>query len=114
MKRRQRIRRKGGRRFKHAHVDPLKREWIRTLRCLVAATDGAFCDGRVECSHDAGAPGERDERKTVPLCVGHHRLGLHSVHVMGRPGFEAFHGVNLDDAAAELDARYERQDETPF
>lgn len=93
--RRSRIRRKGGRRFKHAVVNPAKIEWIKRQPCAMAETDGAFCEGGVEAHHE-GHPGERDDRKTIPLCaLGHHREGPHSRHVLGREGFEDFHDCSL-------------------
>ena len=102
-----RLKAKGGRRFTHAHVDLGKIRWLHRQPCRCATRDAAHCWGVVEAHHE-GEPGERDDRKTVPLCaLGHHREGPRSRHVLGSKGFERLHRVDLADEAARYEAAYQ-------
>lgn len=80
--------------------DPEKVRRLHTLRCLCWASDPGGCGGRLEVHHVRTLGSRATDRRTVPLCSQHHRLGPHSIHALGRRGFQEFHksrnGVPLD------------------
>ena len=109
LKRTRRIRRRGRRRFRHAVVNPAKLAWVRCQPCRCAATDGDYCEGRVEPHHE-GEPGERSDDKVLPLCgLAHHREGPHSRHVLGPEGFEAMHNLSLSAEVAAYEQRFQEE-----
>jgi hypothetical protein len=100
------LKRKGGRRFRTAVVDPDKLKWVRRQRCLCYATDPMGCSGPVVPHHEP--PQRRSDDQTVPLCAwGHHKEGPRSRHVMGREKFETLHKLDLKAETAYYQRKYE-------
>lgn len=97
------------------HSDPEKLAWLRTRKCIVAINrvwtlDGSMrqtlcTTGRVEAHHDRHHGSRATDKRTVPICEGHHRTAPDSLHVLGRAGFQAFHRFDMD---AET-TRYEQE-----
>lgn len=92
--------------FTRVYGDADRAAAIRLMPCLV---DDASCAGWIENAHvpsKSGAGRKGDARHVVPLCSAHHRTGPDSLHQLNKDGFRARHGINLDDAAAEIEALY--------
>jgi len=108
--------------------DPARLEWIRSLPCLVCYRElyrwlpmADFAEfaarsqarfgaqkSRTEAAHvgDRGLGQKAPDSETAPLCVGHHRTGKDSHHVLGK-GFWAKHGLDRDAILKQLQEAYE-------
>lgn len=97
-----RYRTKGGR-----HSDPEKLEWLRSQNCVVRekAKNPTPCEGWMEAHHDRPGGSRATDKRSCPLCHGHHQAGEFSLEKMGRKRFETHHGLNV---AVECD-RYEME-----
>jgi hypothetical protein len=84
--------------------DPEKLEFVARRPCLVGRTDPEGCSGRITVHHVRLLGGKRDDRRTVPLCQGHHQDGPRAYHTLGRR-FAVVHNIDL---LAEADALQER------
>ena len=73
--------------------------WIRSHGCVVEG-----CGERTIHVHHVRSRGAGgiDEGNLVPLCVNHHVAGPKAIHTIGRKTWEAYHGIDLAAAAAEL------------
>jgi hypothetical protein len=64
-------------------------QWLRTLPCVVCSLWGFSIKGYsgwIETAHvgQRGMSQKCPDREALPLCVWHHRMGPHAVHVLGR------------------------------
>jgi len=83
--------------------------WVKEQPCAV---NGAVACGIIfnryptENAHIKGGGGGRksDARFIVPLCSAHHRW----LHIHGKAKFEADYHVDLDEAAAETERRWQQ------
>lgn len=94
-------------------VDKAFLAFVRTQPCAVGPVG---CSGPVEAAHIRyGAPGapnpglqrKSNDRRCVPLCTGHHRLGPGAQHSMNERAFWASHGKDPDVIAAGLGRRFD-------
>lgn len=72
--------------------------WVQSLPCVVGG-----CSRVSENVHIAGDGASRKAGydQIVPMCRQHHRIGVASLHMLGREAFEGWHLVDL--AALALD-----------
>jgi hypothetical protein len=77
--------------------------WVKRQRCV--AHGG--CKGEMENSHVVGGGmGRRaDAKHIVPMCQHHHR----QFHSHGRPWFERYYGVDLEQRAAATEAQWQEE-----
>ena len=73
--------------------DPAYLRAIHGLPCLVCGKPG---EAHHEPPKGMGGGGDWHDRKTVPLCDWHHKSGQESRHQLGKQGFEAAHGIDLE------------------
>lgn len=96
-----RHRTKGGR-----NSDLKKLAWLRTLPCPFAQF--VACSA-VEVHHDRPLGAPATDRRTIPVCAWHHRLGVDSIENLGRAGFEQWHDISVDQETARYEALWQRQ-----
>ena len=104
----------------HRGDDRAKVAWLHTRECIASPTnrtnrivhaargpmpDWSGCDGRIEVHHDRPGGARATDKRTAPVCTGHHRTGPDSLATLGRRGFEQLHSISMN---AET-ARYERE-----
>lgn len=60
------------------------------------------CLGGMTVHHHRPGGSRATDRRTVPLCAGHHLhdAGPHSLERLGREGFQALHDMDMDDEVA--------------
>jgi hypothetical protein len=85
--------------------DPQYLSWVRGLPCVICVQEGAprqsprceaahvrFADAAAGWSH-TGKGEKPDDRRTVPLCAGHHRTGPKAQHGAGERAWWEGHGI---------------------
>lgn len=93
--------------------------WIRGLKCIGCVQDQTpsrsvrseaahvrFADARAGWSH-TGKGEKPHDRRTLPLCAGHHRQGPKSQHAAGERAWWEARGIHAPSACAALEAAYE-------
>jgi hypothetical protein len=85
--------------------DPEKLEFVARRPCLVNRSDPEGCSGRVTIHHVRVLGGKRDDRRTVPLCQGHHQDGPRAYHTLGRR-FAVVHNIDLPAEADRIHQQY--------
>lgn len=71
------------------------------MGCLVSWCGEPAQDHHIE---NGGTGRKADYTKIVPLCLMHHE----QCHHIGRESFERVYGLNLADAAAQTEKRWQR------
>jgi hypothetical protein len=108
---------------KKAGKDPAYLKWIRTLPCacccvidygewwldLVLAPDMRDSKIPLEAAHTGprGLSQKSDDRTCIPLCGGHHRTGIFSIHTLGVKFWDRW-GIDRDELVAKLNEEYAR------
>jgi len=71
----------------------------------------AVCGSRPVHAHHVRRLGERrDDRRAVPLCPAHHLWDLPvGIHRLGRRGFEARFGIDLEALIERLNSAWQKQ-----
>ena len=82
-------------------------EWIRSLSCVVCDSQGHPQTSITEAAHvgERGLSQKCSDRETIPLCAGHHRIGVTAQHRLGKKFWE-HHQIYLDTLIAGLNERY--------
>ena len=106
IKRKARIKKRGGDRFKGKRNEAF-REWVRGLPCALAGCVIQRGD-ESHCAHvKTRGAGGGDVGNCLPLCPAHHR----SQHDMGIKSFEQWQHVDLAKRAQDYAARWLREQE---
>ena len=73
--------------------DPHFLRFVRNLPCIVCGTRR-----RVEAAHfgPRGLGQKADDRRTLPLCLNHHRTGSDSYHRLGPLKFSEHHHLDVN------------------
>lgn len=81
-------------------------EFVRWLPCIVC---GAIPSENAHTPHPSAGMGYRGDAVAVaPICWAHHQGATDSLHKMGPGPFERLHGVNLEQAARDTEAAWQR------
>lgn len=89
--------------------DPTYRQFILHLTCLLQGRTETRCFGVVEGHHVKECPGAlKNDRRMVPLCSAHHRIGPDAVEKLGRKNWEAKFGIGLEWWIAVFNEKYGR------
>ena len=102
------IRKRNPKRVKENHLRAYggeeRIEWFKAQPCLIC---GAIPSENAHVPSRSGMSRRGDACWIVPLCGGHHRTAKDSLHALNKPGFNAAHGVDLEQLAHVYDARFE-------
>src|SRR3990167_5907833 len=95
-----RYRTKGGR-----NSEPEKLAWLRRQPCHIFRYTRSQepCYFPPEVHHHRPYGARATDQRTLPLCAWHHRLGPHSVEVLGRKGFEIWWQLDLTSVGDTYD-----------
>lgn len=107
------------------HSDTAKLDWLRTRPCMVSENrheqmeviervrdivirrTQTPCVGRVEAHHDRHHGSRATDKRTTPICEGHHTRNADSLHKLGRRGFETFHRLSMDAETSRYEAEWQ-------
>jgi hypothetical protein len=82
---------------------------VKRIPCRICVRTGFMRDGETndavcDAHHPrtgVGAQRKAPDSEAISLCPGHHRDGVHALHVMGRKAFERHWGVTEAELSAE-------------
>lgn len=111
LKRRTPLKRKGRERGKPM---PALRAWIRLRPCVLHSTvpdapHACYTIAPSECAHAPRVKAHGDVNNVIPLCHHHHM----EYHRLGRAGFAAKYGLDLEELAREYTTAYLESEPTP-
>ena len=92
--------------FRRIYGSKARVEWVKSLRCIRCRRRGHTQNHHIETG---GMGRKADFDKIVEICDRCH----YWLHKWGRETWESYAGINLDEAAADLQSRWLRVSGTP-